>query len=943
MDAASSRVYANEEPAPRRADLPGEGGSQRQDGNQGQDQGQGQTPPSPQRSKAPWRSLQRWVQENTSAPGWLPTQVRHPVMSYLVTTLWVLAAAGGTLYLTYWYPQYHFDSAPMAIALILVTFGWGAAPDLYATILGTVLIWYVALPPHFTWTIADSEDAIGLLLFVVLGLSLSALASRTERQRRQVEAQTRALAIAESRAVTGYRRLRAVVDAMPNPVLIAGPQGEIEDINEATRTLWAGDIPLAKTVSQYALYTAWWPTTGQPVAPNEWALARALCSGVAQLNDELEIEDMDGHHKVILASAVPMRDAGGTIVGAVATAQDITEVRRLQHAVAERAAELEALFDTITDGVVLLDAQGTAVRTNHAFDQMLGLAQHPELATHSMHERLAALALRDDAGHPLPVGRWPCFRLFEGETLTGADVLVTTPAGREVAMNVTGAPLLERGQIIGAVQVFRDVTARRQLEERTRGTLTALVAMGETLVQVIDVAPDMAPNRPPPEVVSVPQLVPISAPLMLRRLADLTRDILGCRRVSIGAIDPATGCVSPVAVVGLSAAQEQAWWASLSSPQRLEERLSPAMAASLHAGEAVLLEAASLPERTRSVLLSARTGLVVPMRIGEVLVGAALVDYGEQDHEFTAPDEMQLTQTMARLGAQVLERDRLKSQWTEALANELALRATKAQMDTFLGIASHELKTPLTHMQLSLEITASRLRRVAQRSAATMGDAGKQAVTLFEEHLTFTEQAVDQLIRLVNDLVDASRVQAGKLDLRLQTCDLTPIVQRAVEAQRQVAPDRSIRLQWLVRTQAEDRAEGEERIPVVADPGRIEQVVTNFLTNALKYSPTDSPVEVGMRIESERAGQVQSVRMAYVWVRDEGPGLPEDEQEHIWERFHRAKGVEVLSDTGVGLGLGLYICRTIVEQHQGHIGVESAPGAGSTFWFTLPLAENTMP
>jgi signal transduction histidine kinase len=371
------------------------------------------------------------------------------------------------------------------------------------------------------------------------------------------------------------------------------------------------------------------------------------------------------------------------------------------------------------------------------------------------------------------------------------------------------------------------------------------------------------------------------------------------------------------------------------------------MAASLRAGEAVLLEAVSLPEGTRSVLLSARTGLVVPMRIGEALVGAALVDYGEQDHDFTAPIEMQLTQTMARLGAQVLERDRLKSEWTDARANELALRATKSQMDTFLGIASHELKTPLTHMQLSLHLSESRLHALVQRSPA-MDTTGRQAIALFQEHLTVADQAVDQLIRLVNDLVDASRVQAGKLELRLQTCDLTAIVRRTVETQRQVATDRSIGLQCPERTQAEDRAEGEvraegeERILVVADPGRIDQVVTNYLTNALKYSPTDRPVEVGVRIESASAGE-QAVRMACVWVRDEGPGLPEEEQKHIWEPFHRAKGIEVQSDSGVGLGLGLYICRTIVEQHQGHIGVDSTTGAGCTFWFTLPLAETTVP
>jgi signal transduction histidine kinase len=114
--------------------------------------------------------------------------------------------------------------------------------------------------------------------------------------------------------------------------------------------------------------------------------------------------------------------------------------------------------------------------------------------------------------------------------------------------------------------------------------------------------------------------------------------------------------------------------------------------------------------------------------------------------------------------------------------------------------------------------------------------------------------------------------------------------------------------------------------------GRIEQVVTNYLTNALKYSPADRPVEVGVEVEPGK----QQVR---VWVRDQGPGLPLAEQGRIWERFHRVQGVEVQSGTGVGLGLGLYICRMIVERHHGQVGVQSASGQGATFWFTLPLSD----
>ena len=118
-------------------------------------------------------------------------------------------------------------------------------------------------------------------------------------------------------------------------------------------------------------------------------------------------------------------------------------------------------------------------------------------------------------------------------------------------------------------------------------------------------------------------------------------------------------------------------------------------------------------------------------------------------------------------------------------------------------------------------------------------------------------------------------------------------------------------------------------VPVIVDPERIGQVVTNYLTNALKYSPADKPVEISVRVEENQAR---------VSVRDEGPGLSLEEQEHIWDQFYRVPGVEVQSGSSVGLGLGLHICRTIIERHHGRVGVQSAPGKGATFWFVLPLA-----
>jgi signal transduction histidine kinase len=161
------------------------------------------------------------------------------------------------------------------------------------------------------------------------------------------------------------------------------------------------------------------------------------------------------------------------------------------------------------------------------------------------------------------------------------------------------------------------------------------------------------------------------------------------------------------------------------------------------------------------------------------------------------------------------------------------------------------------------------------------------------------------------------------LELRLAPTDLAAVVRQAVEEQRQLNPERT-----LVLACPEDL-----QVPVTADAHRLGQVVTNYLTNALKYSPADRPVTVGLEVGPQ--GKAQQAR---VWVRDEGPGLQPDDQERIWERFQRAPGIEVQSGTGAGLGLGLHISRTIIELHHGQVGVQSMPGQGSTFWFSLPLA-----
>ena len=240
------------------------------------------------------------------------------------------------------------------------------------------------------------------------------------------------------------------------------------------------------------------------------------------------------------------------------------------------------------------------------------------------------------------------------------------------------------------------------------------------------------------------------------------------------------------------------------------------------------------------------------------------------------------------------------------------------QRDQFLSIASHELLTPLTTIKLMVHLAHRRVQRAADSVRAHGLDTATAAdLEAVADMMTQMDEVVGRQTRMVDELLDVSRIEAGKLALAFAPCDLCVVVRDAVEEQRIQQPDRTI----LTDAPATP-------MPVLADRDRISQVVTNYLTNALKYSSSDQPVQVLLRSEDTSAR---------VSVLDRGPGLSPEQQAHIWELYHRVPGIEVQSGAGIGLGLGLYLCRIIILAHSGEVGVDSVPSQGSTFWFTLPL------
>jgi signal transduction histidine kinase len=214
-----------------------------------------------------------------------------------------------------------------------------------------------------------------------------------------------------------------------------------------------------------------------------------------------------------------------------------------------------------------------------------------------------------------------------------------------------------------------------------------------------------------------------------------------------------------------------------------------------------------------------------------------------------------------------------------------------------LGTAAHEIKNGLGPLAMTLQL--------AERRAL----AGE----LVPAHdLTFARAQVRRISRLVNDLLDVTHVDTEQLPIRARLGDLAATVQEAIDIfehgnVRQVA-----------------RALPSEPVTLPFDHDRILQVLLNLLENAAKYAPLPAPIAVA--VTHDALG-------ARVEVRDGGPGLSPADQRRVFDRFTRARDPD---DDTRGLGLGLYLCRSLVERHGGRIGVDSEPGRGATFWFELP-------
>ncbi len=253
-----------------------------------------------------------------------------------------------------------------------------------------------------------------------------------------------------------------------------------------------------------------------------------------------------------------------------------------------------------------------------------------------------------------------------------------------------------------------------------------------------------------------------------------------------------------------------------------------------------------------------------------------------------------------------------------AIARDISKRrALEHQREAFISLVTHELKSPLTSVQVSLQLAQRRLTRLLGQ-ADQLDEAQLRTLEDVLTMLGRTQHPLRLQQRLINDLLDLAHLQEDHIELDLAVCDLVEVVTETIQDHQAAYPGRPITLELPAQ----------DSILVTADRDRLQQVLSNYLTNALKFSPDAAPVRVGIALEDEAAR---------VWVTDQGPGLAADQQKHIWQQFYQAPDTAVQSSGWkVGLGLGLYISRQLIRRQQGEVGVESRPGQGATFWFSLP-------
>jgi PAS domain S-box-containing protein len=617
----------------------------------------------------------------------------------------------------------------------------------------------------------------------------------------------------------------------------------------------------------------------------------------------------DGERFWANVTLTAVHDSQGELVGFAKVTRDLTarrqaemtERRLLREQAARAAAEegerqlreseeryralssrLEIILEGVADGITVQDRSGQVTYANMAAARMSGFASVKELVESSPAAMVERFDLRDEQGQALRAEDLPGWRALRGERGASAVLhVIERGAGREWwsrvrATAVTGSD----GQPELAVNVWHDVGAERRQQLESRWLDEATAALTGSL-------------EPEPMLQAFASvLVPGFADWCSIRLLDGER----LRHGAVVHVDPAKGALlrQHELIQGDGGRQTQSNVLRTAQPE-LHEDVTDALLQRVarSAEELALLRA-----------LGPKSVVIVPIGVRERASGTMLLVHSDSGRRFD-PHAMGLASELGRRAGIALENARLFAAVQQAAeeAESAALNAETANRlkDEFLATVSHELRTPLN----AIVGWASILRRRELEPGIAKG-------------IEVIERNARTQVKIIEDILDVSRIISGKLRLELKSTDLVAIAREAIEVVRPSASAKGIAIALESR---------QESCRLVADPERIQQVIWNLLSNAVKFTEQSGSVRVVVGQDGSNAS---------LTVTDTGSGIDPEFVPHVFDRFKQADGSTTRRFGGLGLGLALV--RHIVELHGGSVAAQSAGrGQGASFSITLPI------
>lgn len=548
----------------------------------------------------------------------------------------------------------------------------------------------------------------------------------------------------------------------------------------------------------------------------------------------------------------------------------------LSGSIARQVQRTEAMIAGMSDGVMLVDAEGRSVFINVAGQKLLGQTEvGVPIERHSQ-----VYHLLNQAGAPVDEKELPAAQALSTGRAVQDVTLTIDRDEKSVDVSMSATPLHEDGRISGVVVTFRDITARQQLENDMQ-------VQAERAQILADAGAIFASNIDP-DWVSQAIAERVAEALGDWAAVILREDTTGLRVASIYHRD--------IASLGL------AWSYIYRQPLVVGEGIIGQVVATGYPSLTTNVLAA--PGQTTDITsyhvpsMQLASLLVLPLRTRRETLGALLVAANEPERAMT-DDKLPLAELLAERASLAIENAKLYSEQVDARRKVEDLSRLK---DEFLSIASHELRTPVTSIKGYTQLAKTLMR--------------ENDLDTSEEYLEIALDQIDRMSRLILELLDVSRIETGRLEIRHEPIQWPRFVREVVHRHHTAVSDRRFHLNVPDLSKV-----------VYGDRDRLEQVLGNLLENAVKYSPDGSEVYVSVE---DRGDQIITS------VCDRGIGIPADELGQVFERFHR--GRQVSSTNYGGLGLGLYITKQIIERHGGSIWVESKEGSGTTFYFNLPVA-----